>query len=279
MKSHDIPFQFRCLTCFGAWFAATMLVAVEIHFAPPASAAAFSVSAFATVSSMTPQDTGILIGQTATTAEVSFSGGGRVGEAEVRAAMGDLGVRVFAASEALTQGQVAAGIATFSDELTITSATLPLGTPVSLQFTMQLDGTTQFDPPTTLANYLDSNIYLTGQAAGFGHNYIEHHRSGRPVAITGDNQFTLNSTVGSTFGFVGRLHIDVRSDFLSVPSSALSDYLASAKFFAMPSSSDVSIVSASGHDYAIIPEPQHYAFAMSGGLACLSLLRRCRKQR
>ncbi|MCZ7639786.1 MAG: hypothetical protein M5U12_29305 [Verrucomicrobia bacterium] len=240
------------------------------------------VSAFASVtrpaSGPLTQDTGQLIGQTDTTAAVSFTGAGQNSSVMVRAEMGDLGVRVFAGSAGFTAGATAVGIARFSDDLLITSETLSVGTPVRIQFSMNLEGTTFFDSFSSLpANTgLDSSIFLTGQVSGWGaRTYHELHRYGRAVSVTGDPTFTVDSTVGATLTLVGTLDINVRSDFQSGANSGLSDYLNSAKFFAAADRSDVALVSASGHDYSAIPEPEHYALAVGGALALFALWRRC----
>jgi hypothetical protein len=246
----------------------------------PASANPIYVSAFASVtrpaSAPLTQDTGQLIGQTDTTAEVSHHGAGQNSSAMVRADMGDLGVRVFAGSAGFTPGATAVGIAQFSDDLQLVSETLPFGTPVILQFSMQLEGTTVFDSLSSLpANTgLDSNIFLTGQVEGVSHTYHEFHRFGRAVQVTGDPTFTVGSSVGATLTLVGTLDINVRSDFQSGANSGFSDYLNSAKFLVAVDNPEVALVSASGHDYSAIPEPEHYALAVGGALALYALWRR-----
>ena len=126
------------------------------------------------------RDTGQLLGRTATTAGVSYSGAGQNSSAQVRAVMGDLGVRVFAGSAGFTSGATAVGIAKFSDDAQITSATSPFGTPVTLQFSMELDGTTTFAGQPS-ATGLDSSLFLIGQVAGVSHTYHELYRSGHAV--------------------------------------------------------------------------------------------------
>jgi hypothetical protein len=257
--------------------------------ATPVSANSFYVSGFVTVTRPGPlfsgpltQDTGQLIGQTETTAQVAFNGAGQNSSALVRAEMGDLGVRVFAGSAGLTSGASAVGIAKFADDLLITSETLPLGAPVSIQFFMNLEGTTVFDSFSSLPSNtgLDSSIILTGAVTGqvgSSHTYHELHRYGRAVRVTGDTTFTVDSTVGSTLTLFGMLHISLRSDFQSLANSGLSDYLDSARFFATPNRPEVSLVSASGHDYSAIPEPEHYGLALAGALGLFGLWRRCRQ--
>jgi len=94
-------------------------------------------------------NTGQLNGQTATTAEVSFSGAGQNSSAMVRAEMGDLGVRVFAGSAGSTAGATsgagAFGIAKFADEPPDHLRDVDPRHSVSIQFSMNLEGTTMFD--------------------------------------------------------------------------------------------------------------------------------------
>ena len=288
MNSHINLHQHRA-TPYTPRFAAPAMVAWAIAglTGTPVSANPIYVSAFASVTSpggQVFQNTGQLDGQTATTAEVSFNGAGQNSSAMVRAEMGDLGVRVFAGSAGSTAGATsgagAFGIAKFADDLLITSETLPLGTPVSVQFSMSLEGTTLFDSFSSLPSNsgLDSSIFLIGQVSGWGaRTYHELHRYGRAVSVTGDPSFTVDSAVGATLTLVGTLDINVRSDFQPGASSGLSDYLNSARFFVAADSPEVSLVSASGHDYSVIPEPEHYALAVAGALGLFGLWRRCRR--
>jgi hypothetical protein len=273
MTTHNLQHRFR-IASFTTLVAALTL--------PGVLRAAVYVSGFASVTRPSPpffslltQDTGQLLGQTEAAAAVSFNGAGQLSSATVRAEMGYLGVRVFAGSAGFTSGAVATGIAKFSDDLTITSDTLPFGTPVTLEFSMNLNGTTVFDTfnPFPSATGLDSSIFLIGQVAGVSRVYHELHRFGRAVQVTGNTMFTVNSTVGATLTLIGTLDINVRSDFQALANSGLSDYLDSARFFATPDDPEVSIVSASGHDYSI-PEPEHCALGFGGALALFALWRR-----
>jgi hypothetical protein len=185
------------------------------------------------------------------------------------------------ATDRRTAGATAVGIAKFSDDLLITSESLPLGTPVSIQFTMNLEGTTLFDSFSSLPSNtgLDSSIFLIGQVNGTGHVYHELHRYGRAVNVTGDTTFTVGSAVGASLTLAGTLDINVRSDFQSLANSGLSDYLNSAKFFATPADPAITIVSASGHNYSAIPEPGQAALVVGAALGGLGLWRTARQRR
>jgi len=228
-----------------------------ILVAAPAWASPFFVSARAAAlcppTSPFIDDTGQLNGQTLANAQISCGVSTQGAEATVRAQMGDLGVAVSGSSPAHTDGNSGQGIASFQDPLQITSATLAPGTAVTLLVSMNLTGSTELIGPYS-ASGPDSESTLTGQLGGTEGVYQELYTVGKPVSVTGSKTFTVNSTVGATLTLVGSLTVAARSTLTNVDNSAVSNYLDTATFLVQSETDGVSIVSASGHDYAV-PEP------------------------
>jgi len=175
--------------------------------------------------------------------------------------------------------------ASFQDLLTVSSASLPVGTSCTIEFSMPVDGTLSTN------NGLQS---IADVAASFsvsdlnGHtqttSYNEEEKNGVITGGGSNPPFSFSAVVGEVLQINGSLQsIAGAADNLANPTGeATSDYSNTAHYYADPVTPGVTLVSASGHDYsAPAPVPEASTTVSLGallGLGGLALAVRARRR-
>ncbi|HWY71891.1 MAG TPA: PEP-CTERM sorting domain-containing protein [Terriglobales bacterium] len=247
------------------------LCCAAILVAVPAGASPIFLSAIANVTCQpapTTDNSGQVMGQSVANANASCNHGGQVASATSRSMFGDLGVLVSASSTAFADGVSAQGIAEFEDSITFMPMDpTQLGAPIDVTVSMIVEGTTTLTGIPS-GGGPDGNLTLITELDGTSNVYKELDQIGKPVQVTGSKTFTLHTTAGATMAFLAIADITTRSTDEDVASSGKMDYLDTASFIVTSDTPDVSIVSASGHDYsgatATTPEPSVMVLLVSG---------------
>lgn len=200
----------------------------------------------------------------------------------VRAAYGDLGGRV-AASAALSFSPDAPGgypfghawvWLAFSDQVAVTSATLAVGTPVSLLFR----GIVEVEAPEKYGAYVDSRFAIGSSSDGHEERYcygdfMPDCADRSWLGLTTFSQ-VINAYVGDTLTLFGMLNasVDVSifgdEDAGSVSEDLLIDAFNGARTYLDAMTDGFSLMAASGHDYRYVasevPAPPVIACLMVG---------------
>jgi hypothetical protein len=158
----------------------------------------------------------------------------------------------------------------FDDTATVFSNTLTLGAPVTLDFTGSMASAVTV---TGLRNYNHASVLYEGWIRDLSTGVSTDFTLGNdgvfgPTPPGGIVTRTLDTVVGHDLEFIGRLTIggEVELVFDETEATAAVDAAHTAHLYFNPSpSSDVTLLSASGHNYAI-PEPGTLALILCAGM-------------
>jgi hypothetical protein len=203
--------------------------------------------------------------------------------ASVRSGPGDLGVKVDGlleasrpATELFYVGGTTTAYATYSDTVLVSSATLPAGTPVTVELSQVVTfslGRTLTANPTSTAHG-QTTIALQFNATGVTSAAIDKcwgdfFANCTPTLIDGSEQtfeyrVSVDSYVGGSIAISGGLaagtFLSISNFFYNNPgvaeASSSVNSLHSAHTYFSTSTPGVSLVAESGHQYAPVPEPE-----------------------
>lgn len=161
-------------------------------------------------------------------------------------------------------------VVSFDDTATVLSSTLPVGTPVTLDFTGEMASSVSV---TGLPNYNHGGVLYEGfirdLSTGTSTNFtLTNDRVFGPTPAGGVVTRTLATVVGHELEFIGRLSLggELQLVFDETEASAAVDAAHTAHLYFHPSpSSDVTLLTASGHNYAI-PEPSGVVLILCAGM-------------
>jgi PEP-CTERM motif len=182
--------------------------------------------------------------------------------------------------------------ATVLDRLFVSSATLPLGTPVDLSLSMSLGGfTTYFESPVPSSG---ANIYLDGGYAAYleANSTLTNHQTafslitdinGAPSGISSATASgVLHSAVGAEVGFYQKVFLNNMAFFIDGQTRDMKlDFSNGFHFFADSLNPAVTLSSQTGHNYSItaVPEPGSVPMWLAGVGALGWLVRRRRESK
>ena len=153
---------------------------------------------------------------------------------------------------------------TFDDTATVASSTLPMGAPVTLNFTGEMASAVAL---TGLPNYNHASVLYEGfirdTSTGISTNFSLFNSVLGPSPGSSAER-TLETVVGHDLEFIGRLSLggELQLVFDETEASAAVDAAHTAHLYFNPSpTSDVMLLSASGHDYAV-PEPSKFVLTL-----------------
>jgi hypothetical protein len=160
------------------------------------------------------------------------------------------------------------------DLLRVSSASLPRGTPVTLNFDLNVIGTGQ-------VHSIFEGFVISHTGASAGGFRLQYDVSFGGTVSSRPTHLTLGATVGSLIQIEYSLQATAATFFFGLTNgvnfarSAVSDYANTAHFFAQSSTPGAFLLASSGHDYA---QPAMVPLPMSGALLlpALTLIRRRR---
>ena len=203
-------------------------------------------------------------------------GGGMNGTSTISGQMGILKAASFAEYPAIPSGKSAQAHTQVNalDYLTVVAPGLARGTPVTLRFLYHLSGT--FSTPVfefggSYAASATGYLQATTQsgAGGFTKRY-ENLNGAAPYDLVGTMDALVSERVGLAYGLDTFAYVGGTA---TVARQASVDFSNTAIAYAWSDDPGVTLVAASGHDYAPVPEPASFAAL---ALGALPLLRRKR---
>jgi PEP-CTERM motif len=220
---------------------------------------------------------------TAYTADAEARAGGN---SAVSFAAGDLGM-LKASSAASFGPRFQPGVlgnafsnasAGFNDEWLVQGAGLVAGTPVTLLFTVHINGT--HSGASTLygtSQRAGAAVALVGRDVGVG-GLSQNFNWGSGTQSTGNYQWAYNTFVGRTVALSASLSTLASVDQYSSVGSMYADFGHTINLYLAPSLAGVGSVSLGGHDYALpaVPEPATWAVMLLGLAVLGARLRRAR---
>ncbi len=207
---------------------------------------------------------------------------GALAHAQIEASMGVLKGKLSAHYEKAFDtdgGWVDTGLSTtFEDFIEVTAPGLAAGTPVTYNFSLNIDGTSGITPqPRPGAT--------SGLSVGF--NAFMDQAWPSPVArqrkidwqmSQGDGVFsqTFVAVVGELVRIRGTLYAGAQAGTSNGTSDAWADYMSTARFTLTPDVAGANTVGVSGHDYtvSVVPEPSSAVLFVMGMLYALAIWRR-----
>ena len=160
--------------------------------------------------------------------------------------------------------------ASSSDSTTVTSPTLPVGTPVTRHFSMGVSGTLT-SPNVSAGGAYESFAYATFSIVDYYNSnntlYLSYDSETSTAVLAGD----INCNVGDllTLSMLMEVTTYVSGDYLFThPDTSTVDFSHTIQFFGDSGTPGTSLVSASGYDYTAVPEPSTLAMF---GLGMISL--------
>ncbi len=199
-------------------------------------------------------------------------GGGMNGSSYISGQMGTLRAASFAEYPYLTTGKSAQAHTEINamDYLTVTDPTLPQGTPVTLSFRYALSGTFSTPVFELGGSYSASAVGYLNASSNLGQISLryENVNGAAPYDLVGTITAAVGDKVTLSYGLDTFAYV---AGTATVARQASVDFSHTARAFAWSNDPGVTLVAASGHDYAAVPEPASVAAL---GMGALALLRR-----